>query len=115
MLGAAGPVFPEAGVILSRSRDRFVDERFNERHQRLVARHDARIGVQRLETQHHLAVDVVLRLVVRGVADAYGPSPTVALPVLELQLDKIPLSSDSVDRLQRSAVSNVAQEPDEML
>jgi hypothetical protein len=73
-------------------------------HQRLCAAEPLRVGeahVQQHAThgQDHLAIDVVLDVLVRLVADAHGLLAAVAREVRELLLDEPGLAVDAVERL----------------
>ena len=74
-------VFPQAGVVDLERRHRLVDETLEQRRERRILPHHARIGEDGLEAQHHLAIDVVLPLHVGGVADAHRADAVVAAQV----------------------------------
>ena len=107
------PVLPQSGVDEIERLDRLVDEMLDERRQRRVLPDHARIGEDRLEAENHLAVDVVLALHVRGVADSHLPCAVVAAQVREKLLVQIALAGNPVHRLQRPVVGHLAEKPHE--
>ncbi len=74
-------VFPEARVLEPVGGNRLVHEPFEQRRQRRVLPYDARVAEDGLEAQHDLAGDVMLRLEVRGVADAHRTHAVVPAQV----------------------------------
>ncbi len=73
----------------------------------------ARLGVQVDRVEDH-APDVVLRLLVRAVADAHRPGALVAVQVVEHVLVEVAAAVDAVDDLQVTVVTldQVAEERD---
>jgi hypothetical protein len=69
-------VFPEAGVDQLERLHRLLDEMLEQRRECRILPDDARIGEDRLEAQHHLAVDVVLRCTYAALPMRTGPTPS---------------------------------------
>ena len=75
----------------------------------MLVEHDARIGGDGVETQNHLAHQIVLPPNIRGVAHAHGLRSAVPGQMVEMALGELALPADAVHRLQRTGFRHVAQ------
>ena len=103
-------VLPEPRVIGRNRGHRLGDKALNHADKRFgIVDHDARIRGQRIEAQNHFAHQIVLLLCIGRVADTYRLGSAEAVEVIEMMLDEVALTADTVQRLERAGFGDIAK------